>query len=161
MFGYPVEPDFDLAREKRMDRVGSGILIGAGLAIVYDLFGGKFGVEVFQTVLATVTFYGINFYAERKNYTGNRRFWKALLAMTPLHAAFLVGLVWSDRAFPEVMTKAIVFIPVILTGLGVEVLVVDWAAERFKLSGHAADSCASRRAKPSGGTQRAGTRRNS
>jgi hypothetical protein len=140
VFGYPIEKDFDPDREQRGDRVGWGFLIGGALAIAYDLFGGPFGVEVFQAALATTLFYGANFYADRRNDARKEWFWVTLFATTPLHVAYLVALIWSDRAFPEVMTKAIVFIPVILVGFGIESLLVDWAAKRFKSTDHTAGS---------------------
>lgn len=46
LFGQRIEPDFDLAKEQRRDRIGWAIIAVAVLSIVYDFSGGPFSTEV-------------------------------------------------------------------------------------------------------------------
>lgn len=136
MFGYQIEPNFDIEREKRRDHVGWALLIVVGLSIVYDLFAGPNSTEVFQFLLATTWFYGATFYADRKVDIGKGLIRKDVLASLPLHAAYLVALVALDRTFPRAMMKAVVFIPVLAVGFVFESLLFDWLARRFTVISH-------------------------
>lgn len=78
LFGQRIEPDFDLAKEQRGDRVWWVIYGGLALSIVYDFSGGPFSTEVFQGMFATVFPYGISFYTNQKNnQLGRLWLWKA------------------------------------------------------------------------------------
>jgi asparagine N-glycosylation enzyme membrane subunit Stt3 len=92
LFGQRIEPGFDIEKEKRSNRVGWAIFGGLAIAVLYQFFGGRFSVQVFQGLTASVLFYGANFYAPFPNRF--REWWlsKALLATVPLHAAHLWAL---------------------------------------------------------------------
>jgi hypothetical protein len=134
LFGYRIDPDFDLAKEQRRDRVGWVMWAGVALAMAYDLSGGRFGVEAFQGVVATSLFYGASFYADRRNALGKLWLWEIIFATVPLHVIYLAVLFWTDIRFPDVMTKAFVFIPVLSLCFAIESILVDrivaWRAAR-------------------------------
>src|ERR1700728_3850897 len=93
---YRIEPDFDLAKEQRRDRVGWAMWGGVVLAGVYLFLGGRFGVEAFQGAIATSLFYGSSFYVDRRNALGKLWLWEVIFATAPIHIAYLAGLFWSD-----------------------------------------------------------------
>jgi len=132
LFGYRIEPDFDIASEHRQGRVGWGILILGGICILYDLTGGPHSTEVLQASLATLLCYGANFYANRRGDLNQAWLWKAVIATFPLHGAYIALLLWSDKMAPETMTKALAFIPALLVGFGIESLLIDRIVAHFK-----------------------------
>jgi hypothetical protein len=134
LFGYPVDPNFDLAKEQRRDRVGWALIGGAVLSGVYLFSGWPFAVEIFQGCVATILCYGANFYVERRQHLGTRWLWEAISATVPLHVAYLAALFWSDKAFPSVMTKAIIFMPVLGVAFGIQSLLIDRIVDCFKPS---------------------------
>lgn len=127
-----MEQDFDLAKEQRRSRVGWVLAGGLLLSVIYLFLGRPFAVEVFQGCVATVLCYGANFYVDRKKYLSKLWLWKAIIATVPLHTAYLAILFWSDKAFPNVMTKAIVFMPVLLLVFAIEVILIDRIVDHFK-----------------------------
>lgn len=136
LFGQRIEPDFDLAKEQRGDRVGWILYGGVALCLVYLFSGRPFATEIFQGMLATVLPYGASFYVNQKNNLGQLWLWKAALASLPVHVLYLTGIFWSDRAFPELMTKPIIFVPVLAVGFGLESsLLFDRIADHFKPHG--------------------------
>jgi hypothetical protein len=134
LFGYPIEPDFDLAKEQRRDRLGWVLVGGVVLCAVYLFSGRPYAVEVFQAYMATGLCYGASFYVDRKNDLGKLWLWKVIFASVPLHIAYLAVLFWSDKAFPSVMTKAIVFMPVLAVAFAIESILIDRIADWFKPS---------------------------
>jgi hypothetical protein len=135
LFGYPVEPNFDLAKDQRWNRAGWVFLGGSVLCMVYDLSGRPFGVEVFQAWFATSLCYGASVYVKRRNHLNKLWLWKAVLVTVPLHIAYLIALFWSDKAFPSVMTKAIAFVPILAIAYAIESILFDWIVDRFEPSG--------------------------
>ena len=137
LFGQRIEPDFDLAKEQRGDRVWWVIYGGLALSIVYDFSGGPFSTEVLQGMFATVFPYGISFYVNQKNnQLGRLWLWKAVLASLPVHILYLMGVFWSDKEFPEFMTKVVVFLPVLAVGAAIEsIFLFDRIANYFKPRG--------------------------
>ncbi len=133
-FGYPVEPNFDLAKEQRWNRAGWVLLGGAVLSIVYDFSGGPFGVRVFQAWIATSLCYGASVYVKRRKDLSKWWLWKGILATVPLHLAYLIALFWLDAAFPQVMNKAVAFIPILAIAYAIESNFVDWIVDRFEPS---------------------------
>jgi hypothetical protein len=132
LFGQRLEPGFDIEKEKRTDRVGWAIFGGLAVAPLYKIFGGRFSVQAFQGLTASVLFYGANFYSQFPNRFRARWPWKALLATIPMHAAYLWALFGLDVALPGVMTKAFFFIPVIGIGFTIESLIADRIVGHFK-----------------------------
>jgi hypothetical protein len=136
LFGQSIEPDFDLNTERRNDRVGWVLIGGTLLCGIYLLWGKPFATEVFQGWFATILPYGTSFYVKQRNNLGKSWLWKAVLTSLPVHALYLLGIFWSDKAFPEFMTKAVVFIPVLAVGFGVEsALLFDRIVGWFKPRG--------------------------
>jgi hypothetical protein len=135
LFGNRIEPEFDIAKEQRQGWIGRVIIGVAILCCAYDFFGFPFGVEVLQGCIATVVCYGHILYVEQRGHLRDLWLWKAILASVPLHALYLAALFWSDKMFPEVMTKAIVFTPVLILGLGIEYLLIQAIMSRFRPSG--------------------------
>lgn len=131
LFGQRVEPDFNIDKEHRRDRL-KFILTGALiLSIVYLFSGRRYATELFQGLIATILFYGETFYVRRRGQLGKLWLWKAIIASIPLHVIYLAGLFWSDQALPEVMTKAIVFLPVIAVGFVLESFLVQKIVDRL------------------------------
>ena len=58
--------------------------------------------------------------------------WKAILLTVPFHALYLAGIFWLDRAVPQLMTKAAVFIPVVGVGFALESVAMQPLIDRFK-----------------------------
>lgn len=94
----------------------------------------EYSTEVFQGFVATSLFYGETFYVRRRSDIGKLWLWKAIFATIPFHVLYLVGIFWSDHAFPSVMTKAIVFIPALALGFTIESLQMQRIVDRFRLS---------------------------
>ena len=109
--------------------VGGFILCG-----IYMFSGRPYAVEVFQTFLATALCYGESFYVGRANDLDKPWLWKAILATVPLHIAYLSVLVWSDKAFPNVMTKALAFVPLLGLAFAIEKIAFDLIVGHFKPS---------------------------
>jgi hypothetical protein len=89
LFGYGVEPDFDLGIEQRRDRLGWLFLGGVALCIVYSLAGGPFDTEVVQAWFATSLVYGDTFYVRRRQALSKLWLWKSILMTVPIHALYL------------------------------------------------------------------------
>ena len=103
------------------------------LSGVYLFSGGPFSTEVFQCMFATVLPCGVSFYVNQRNNLDRLWLWKALLVSLPVHVLYLTGIIWSDKAFPELMTKVIFFLPVLSVGAAVEsIFVFDRIVDRFK-----------------------------
>ena len=135
LFGQRVEADFDLARERRRDQVGWSIIAATILCAAYDFAGGRFSVQLFQGLVATILCYGANFYVDYGNGRREPWLWKAIVASTCVHVVYVLVIFSSDWAFPNWMTKAIVFIPVLALGFGIESVLIDRVIDHFKAGG--------------------------
>jgi|SRR5271155_1271384 len=134
LFGYSVEPDFDLALEQRRDRLGWLIFGGTALCGLYLFTGRPFATEFFQGWIATSLFYGDNFDVRRRKDLPRCRLWKSILITVPFHALYLAGIFWLDRVVPQLMTKAFIFIPVVALGFAIESIAMQPLIDRFKPS---------------------------
>ena len=134
LFGYSVEPDFDLALEQRRDRMWWPLLGGTALCILYSITGRPFDTELFQGWIATCLFYGDNFYVRRGKDLQRLWLWKSILLTAPFHVLYLAGIFWLDRVVPQLMTKAVVFIPVVGVGFALESIAMQPLIDRFKPS---------------------------
>lgn len=85
-------------------------------------------------MFATIFPYGISFYVNQKNdQLGRLWLWKAVLASLPVHVLYLMGVFWSDKESPELMTKEVVFLPVLAVGAAIEsIFLFDRIAYYFK-----------------------------
>ena len=132
LFGYGVEQDFDLALEQRRDRLG-WLLLGGTMLCGLNLFTGlPFATELFQGWIATSLFYGDNFYVRRRANLLKLWLWKSILITVPFHVLYLAGIFWLDRAIPQLMTKALVFMPVVGVGFAIESITMQPLIDRFK-----------------------------
>ena len=131
MFGYHVDADFDLAKERRRDHVGWILISGTLIAL---FFSGNLRAELTQAYFSTVLCYGANFYVDRRDQLGKLWLWKAIFVTVPPHLLYLAAVFWSDRQFPDVMTKAFIFIPLLAVGFAIESVLIDRIAERLKPS---------------------------
>ena len=120
MFDKFIDPNFDPDKEEKRKPVIWALYGAAILCVIYLFTGRPFATEICQGLFATILPYGSSFYVNLKGNLNRAGFWKALLATLPVHALYISGIVYSDRAFPEVMTKAVVFIPVLTVGFGIE-----------------------------------------
>jgi len=120
LFGQRIEPDFDLGTETRRDRVGRILVVGTLLCGLYLFTGKPFATEIFQGWFATILAYGTSFYVRQRGNLRKRWLWTAALASLPVHVIYLLVIFWSDRALPELMPKAVIFIPVLSVGFGIE-----------------------------------------
>src|ERR1700733_2174574 len=134
LFGYPVDPNFDPAKEERRTRVKWALGVGCALSLLWLFFKVPFATEVAQGSFATILCYGVNFYVDRRESLGERWLWYTILATTPMHIAYLVILFWSDRAFPSVMTKGVIFFPVVAIACGLESVLIDRIVHYFNPS---------------------------
>jgi hypothetical protein len=134
LFGYRIEPDFNIAREQRRDRLNWPLYGGLVLCIAYLFTGWPYATEIFQGWVATSLFYGEVFYVRQRGAFRKLWLWKALFATLPFHFLYLASIFWSDLAFPHVMTKAIVFIPVLAVGFAMESILTQKIIARFRPS---------------------------
>ena len=133
LFGQEIDPDFDEAKEDRVSRVGMAFLLGVALSIIYLILGLPFATQVFQGLFATIPAYGSSFYADRQTNMRKLWFWKAVLATLPFHLSYLAVIFYSDVKLPELMMKAVVFVPVLMFGFAFESAVIfDRIVDRFK-----------------------------
>jgi uncharacterized membrane protein YwzB len=93
--------------------------------------GRSYATQVFQGCLASILFYGDNFYVRRRATVDSALFSRTMLLSVPLHVIFLAAVFWSDRAFPQLMTKAVVFIPVLAVGFVMESVLINKIAGRL------------------------------
>jgi hypothetical protein len=131
LFGYDVEPGFDLAMEQRRDRLWWPLLGGTALCILYLFTGRPFATELFQGWIATGLFYGENFYVRRGKDLPKLWLWKSILATVPIHVIYLSGIFWLDKTLPELMTKVIVFMPLLALGFAIESINMQTIIDRF------------------------------
>jgi hypothetical protein len=132
LFGYGIEQDFDLALEQRRDRLWWLLLGGTALCILYSISGRPSDTQLFQGWIATALFYGDNFYVRRGKDLRRLWLWKSILVTVPFHVLYLAGMFWLDRAVPQLMTKAFIFIPVVALGFAVESITMQPLIDRFK-----------------------------
>jgi hypothetical protein len=131
LFGIDLEPDFSMEREERSTQFKYVLWGGLFLIFAYGCFW-SLSVRFFQAYVATFVCYGLTFYVWRGSYLRKGWLWKAILASLPLHALYLAGIFWADKAVPELMTKALGFTPVLTLGGGLEVALFGAIADRFK-----------------------------
>jgi hypothetical protein len=134
LFGYGVEQDFDLATEQRRGNMWWPLLGGTALCLLYSFTGRPFATELFQGWIATSLFYGDNFYVRRGMDLSKLWLWKAILITVPFHVLYLSGIFWLDRAVPQLMTKVIIFLPVLALGFAIESIKMQTIIDRFKPS---------------------------
>jgi hypothetical protein len=103
---------------------------------VWSLFVYRMAVchQLFQGWIATSLFFGDNFYVRRRKDLARLWLWKAVLITVPIHALYLAGIFWLDRAVPQMMTKAMVFLPVVGVGFAIESVAMQPLIDRFKPS---------------------------
>jgi hypothetical protein len=131
LFGYQVEPGFDLEQEQRRDRLNWPFIGGGIVWLVYLFAGGSYAVELFQGLVATILFYGDAFYVRRAKDLDMQWLWKAIVATLPLHALYLGGIFWFDKMFPTVMHKGIIFLPILALGFAIESILVQRLVDAF------------------------------
>jgi len=119
MFGSYIKAGFDPEKEERRSRIVKVMFVGLVLCVFYLWFDGPFATQAFQAWVATSLYYGDEFYSRDVNVR-ETRLWKAILATVPFHCAYLAVLFWLDHVFPQVMLKAVVFMPAILICFGIE-----------------------------------------
>jgi hypothetical protein len=134
LFGYPVEPGFDLALEQRRDRLGWLMLGGTVLCLLYLFTSRPFATELFQGWIATSLFYGDTFYVRRRAALSKLWLWKSILITLPVHALYLAVMIWSDRTFPQWMTKVAFFLPLIAVAFALESIAMQSLIDRLKPS---------------------------
>jgi hypothetical protein len=134
LFGHSVEQGFDLAMEQRRDRLWWLLLGGTALCILYLFTGRPFATELFQGWIATSLFYGDNFYVRRGKDLPKLWLWKSILITVPFHVLYLAAMIWLDRAVPQLMTKVVIFLPVIALGFAIESITMQPLIDRFKPS---------------------------
>jgi hypothetical protein len=132
LFGQRIEPDFDLAKQKRQDRVNWALLGGTILALLYLFSGGRFSTELFQGLFATILPYGASFYVNQMKNLRRLWLWKAIFASCAVHALYLIGIFSADRVLPHVMTKAIFFVPILAVGFVIESFIFDQIVQWFR-----------------------------
>ena len=139
MFGYPTEPDFDLAEEERISRLKRLLSVALVLCCIYLFSGLPQAVQVFQGCVATGLGLGDSFYVRRRNLLARPWLWKAVLVAVPLHVVYLAVLFWFDKVLPHVMTKSIIFMPILAAGFGIESLLIDRIVGYFEPPRHPSD----------------------
>jgi hypothetical protein len=132
LFGYDVESDFDAGVEERRNRMWWPLGGGTALCVLYSFTGKPFATELFQAWIATSLFYGDTFYVRRGKDLSAPWLWKSILATVLLHALYLAGIFWLDRAFPRSMTKVAIFMPLIAVGFAIESILMEGLVGRFK-----------------------------
>lgn len=131
LFGQQIEPDFDILKEERNDAGKRVFWVGFILLLAYGLFR-NLALEVIQAYVATVVFYSLAFYVNWGTQLRKWWLWKAILASLPMHAVYLCFLFWSDKAYPQTMTKGIAFAPVLILGCATETALANKLIDLFK-----------------------------
>ena len=134
LFGYGVEPGSDSATEQRRNRMWWPLLGGTALCLLYSFARRPFATEIFQGWIATSLFYGDNFYVRRGQDISKLWLWKSILATVPFHVAYLFGIFWLNRAIPQLMSRVIIFLPVLALGFAVESIKMQAIIDQFKPS---------------------------
>jgi hypothetical protein len=136
MFGYCLEENFDLAKERRRGRLMW--INGGGLCLLFlCYFLHPFSAAVFQGYFLTSLSYGESFYVQRMDDLHKPWLWKAILATIPLHLLLLLAIVWLDWAFPNFFQKVIVCAPILFLAFGLESVLFDRFVDRFTPHGGA------------------------
>jgi hypothetical protein len=135
LFGYRVEPNFSLAKEERRTRAVWGLLGGGFLWVFYLFSGLPFATQVIQGYVSTLLFFGFGFYYTWGDHLGKMWVWKAVSLITPIHVLYVALIFWSDKRYPDVMTKPLVFVPILSVAYAFEAIFFDWIVNRFKPSG--------------------------
>ncbi len=130
MFGYPVEENFDLAKEQRRDRLKWIVVGGISLLCVLYVIH-PFSAAILQGYFLTSLSYGDSFYVQRRDNLGKPWLWKAIFATIPLHLLLLLGIVWLDWTFPDFFPKVLVCGPILFVTFGVEDVLFDKIVDRF------------------------------
>ena len=130
MFGYALEENFDLAKEKRRSRLMWACGIGLTLLIVLR-FVLHFSVAIFQGYLITSLAYGDRFYVSRRDHFREIWLWTGLLLTVPIHLVIVIGFVGLDRFAPEFFSKVFVYFPVVIVVFAVESIVFDRILDRL------------------------------
>jgi len=105
---------------------------GVALCGLYLFTGRPFATELFQGWVATSLLYGEEVYVRRAKDLRKTWLWKAVLATVPIHVLYLSGIFWLDKVLPQLMTKALVFMPVISLGFAIESINMEAFIDRFK-----------------------------
>lgn len=130
MFGYPIENNFDLAKDQRRDRLWW--VIGSGLCLLFVLYViHTFSAAIFQGYFLTSLCYGDSFYVQRRASLANLWLWRAIFATIPLHILLLLGIVWLDWIFPDFFPKVLVCGPILVVTFALEAVAFDSIVNRF------------------------------
>lgn len=133
MFGYRVEPDFNLGREQRRDRLWWVMVAGLCVLGVFFLIH-PFSRMVFIAYSLTFLSYGNCFYVKRNDKVGEKWLWKAVLATLPLHFLILGGIGWVIWTLPGFAKTAISSVAFVAICFAVESELFDSIAGRFEPS---------------------------
>lgn len=120
MFDNYIKAGLDPEKEERSRHLNKLWFVGFVLWVFYLLLGGHFATQAFQGGLATLLYYCDEFYVSHPVNLRETRVWRAILATVPFHCAYLAVLFWLDHVLPQVMPKAIVFMPVVVIGFVAE-----------------------------------------
>ncbi len=132
LFGSAAEDDLAADLEERRNRMWWPIFGGVALIMLYGFSGRPYDTELFQGWVATSLFYGENFYVQRAKDLSKSWLWKAALATIPIHVLYLAGIFWLDKALPQLMTKVVIFLPVIALGFAIESINMQAFIDHFK-----------------------------
>jgi hypothetical protein len=130
MFGYPIESDFDLAKEQRRDRLWWILLLGLCLLGVLFLIH-PFSGTIFEAYGLTLLSYGDSYYVRRRAKLRERWLWRSVLATIPLHLVFLVGIGLLNRVLPGFGRSAFSAVGFVAFCFACESVLFDSIADRF------------------------------
>ena len=137
MFGQQLEPDFDLGKEHRRNRLWLVLVVGLCLLGALFLFH-PFSRIVFMAYSLTLLTYGDSFYVSRSGRLSERWLWKAILATLPLHLLVLFGIGWLTWVLPSFARTAISSVAFVAFCFACESVLFDRIADRFEPSRAAA-----------------------
>jgi hypothetical protein len=141
LFGYPVEPDFDLGKEQRRDRLlwclfGGLALLGL-LFLIFD-----FSRMVFIGYALSILTYGDSVYVQRNHKLRERWLWKTVLATVPVHLGLLVGISWLTSLSQSFASTGFGSVGFVALCFACEAIFFDRVAARFESRARGAASTA-------------------
>lgn len=131
LFGYLVEPNFDLGKEKRRDRLWWFLIVGLAVLGVLYLFH-PFSRMVFIGYGLTTITYGDCLYVQRNDKLRKRWLWKTVVATMPVHLGLLAGIAWITWISPRFASTAIGGVGFIVLCFACEAVFFDWVAARLE-----------------------------
>ncbi len=101
LFGYPIGSD-EAAVEEESERTN---WLGIAFVVLTSLLTLVIDPASFRDLYpyaATILLYGDCVYVQRRDYIGKIWLWKTIMASLPVHAAYIIFVLWIYKRWPGV-----------------------------------------------------------